>query len=129
MHVRPTTQGLVGAILFTIITWLLPDPLQLPLLAGLLWMTVGIYLGMALMDGSKQVLPQFLGGIPVLALALASLYVPWLLVAAWLVHPIWDSLHHFGVIKTRIHPATVPFCIVFDWLIAATTAAVVLGLL
>lgn len=124
---KPLVQGAVGAVLVAAVTLLLPEPARLPLLAGLLWLTVGIYVGMALMDRPGQVRVQALGGLPVAALALLGLRWPWLVAVGWLVHPAWDLLHHADVVRTRIHPVVVPFCISFDVLVAGLAAYVALG--
>ncbi len=117
-------KGLIAALVVAGVTVALPGTMRLPLLAGLLWLTVGIYLGMALMDSERQTGIQLLGALPVIVLLLLSISTPVLLVVAWLVHPVWDGLHHLGIIRTRIHPATVPFCIVFDVVVAGLTFAV-----
>lgn len=120
-------RGAVGAVLVAMVTLLLPPDLRLPLLAGLLWLTVGIYVGMALMDGGRAVRVQALGAVPVVALSLLGVRWPLLLAVGWLVHPAWDLLHHAGVVRTRIHPAVVPFCVSFDVLVAGLAAFVVLS--
>ena len=125
MDRRALAGGAVGAALVAAVTLLLPEPARVPLLAGLLWLTVGIYVGMALVDRQPgQVRVQILGGLPVAALALLGVRWPWLVAVGWLVHPAWDLLHHAGVVKTRIHPAVVPFCISFDLLVAGLAAVV-----
>lgn len=129
MQRRGLWQGGGGAVVVGAVTWLLPEALRLPWLRGLLWLTVGIYLGMAWMDSPRALRVQAIGGLPVAGLALASLVWPALLVVAWALHPIWDLLHHWGIIRTRIHPIVVPFCIVFDALVAGVAAAVMAGIL
>ncbi len=124
MKPSPPVQGLIGAVVVAAITWLLPDLLQVAFLAGLLWITVGIYLGMALMHGGTHARTEFLAGLPILALAMLAFWSPWALVAAWLMHPLWDLLHQWGLVKTHIHPSTVGFCIVFDVLVAGLSVLV-----
>ncbi len=119
--------GLIGAVATVGVLLLTPEQSDALVLSGLLWMTVGIYIGMALMTGQRAARTQVLGGIPVLVLATMGVWSPWLLVAAWLVHPAWDVAHHAGWIKTPIHPITVPFCIVYDVLMAGAAAALALG--
>ncbi len=120
-------QGLAGAIAVTAVTLVLPEAYRIPWLAGLLWMTVGIYVGMGAMHSDRHMRTEALAGIPVVALALLSLWSPWLLVAGWLAHPAWDLLHEWGVVKTHIHRSTVGFCIVFDVLIGGLVAALAAG--
>ncbi len=124
---KPLIQGLIGAVIVTAVTLVLPDPYRLPLLAGLLWLTVGIYVGMGAMHGDRHLRLQALAGLPVMALALLSLWSPWALAVGWLAHPVWDLLHHWGVVKTHVHPSTVGFCIVFDVLIAGLVVALAAG--
>lgn len=121
MERKGLLQGAVAAVVVAAVTWLLPGDLRLPWLRGLLWLTVGVYLGMAWMDSPRALRIQASGGLPIAALALASLQWPWLLALAWALHPAWDLLH-LGVVRTRIHPIVVPFCIVFDVLVAALVA-------
>ncbi len=117
-------QGLIAAILTTAVVLLVPEQARIPILAGLLWLTVGIYLGMALMGGLRHSRTEWLGGLPILALAVGAVWLPWLLIVAWLIHPVWDVLHR-GPIRTPIHPVVVPFCIVYDVAIAGLSAWVV----
>ncbi len=124
---RPALAGLAAAVITALLTLALPSALRLPLLAGLLWLTVGIYVGMALMDEGRAVRMELVGGIPALALTLLSANWAWLLPLAWLLHPAWDLLHEPGPIATKIHPMTVPFCIVYDVLVAGLAAWVVWG--
>ncbi len=119
--------GVVFGLVLTGVAWLLPEPMKLPLLAGLLWLTVGWYLGMAAMDKQELFHWQVVGGLPIVALLILGIETPILIVVAWLLHPAWDLLHHVGAIKTRIHPATVPFCITFDLVMAGATLGVVQG--
>ncbi len=119
--------GLVAAVVTAAVCLALPPTARMPVLAGLLWLTVGLYIGMALMDTSRNTALEALGGVPVLALATLGLTTsPWFLVAGWLVHPAWDLLHP-RPIQTRIHPWTVPFCIVYDVLVALLVALVATG--
>ena len=97
-------------------------------LGGLLWLTVGIYLGMALMDGPRALRHEALGGLPTLLLATAGMVAsPWWLVAGWLTHPGWDLLHRPGPLHTRIHRDVVPFCLTYDVLVAGVAAGVALA--
>ncbi len=125
----PVNRNLMAAVLAAtatgIIVAVLPPFLRLPLLAGLLWLTVGIYVGMALMDNRRSIKVEALGGTPVLVAALLSVAWPWLLVAAWAAHPAWDLLHGKRVIKTKIHPRTVSFCLVYDVFVAVIAAGVI----
>ncbi len=124
MHRKAMLQGLVGAILTAAVTFALPEELRLPLLAGLLWLTAGIYVGMGAMHGDKHLRTQAVAGLPIAAGALLSVMSPWFLLAGWLAHPLWDLAHHRGVVKTHIHPATVGFCLVYDVLVAGLVAVV-----
>lgn len=90
---------------------------------GLLWLTVGIYVGMGFMDSEKAGLRELMFSAPTLALTVAGVLLsPWYLVAAWLSHPIYDMLHESGVIKTKVHHQVAPFCISFDVILAVATA-------
>lgn len=127
MDPRYLLRGVVGAVLVAVVTFILPEVARLPFLAGLLWLTVGIYLGMAIMDSPDQVRVQILGGVPVMVLLLLAMWWPWLVAVGWLLHPVWDLMHHRRVVKTHIHPAVAPFCLSFDLLVAVLAAFVALS--
>ncbi len=127
MEKKSLVQGFGAALVVAAITWLLPDLYQVALLAGLLWITVGLYVGMGLMHSKGHARTEFLAGLPVLGLAMLAFWNPWALALAWLLHPLWDVLHETNTVKTHIHPSTVGFCIVFDVLVAAVSVLVALS--
>lgn len=127
---KALTQGAVGALVTAMLVIALPDTARLHVMAGLLWLTVGIYVGMALVDGPRALRHEALGGLPALVLAtLGAVWQPWLLVAAWTLHPAWDLLHlrHRPVVPTKVHPVVVPFCITYDLGLAVLAAVVAAG--
>lgn len=72
-------------------------------LAIFLAVAAGIYVGYGLQDGrpSHAVL-QTLGALPFIAVAARWPQAVGLLGIAWLAHGVWDGVHEFGVVGTRV---------------------------
>jgi hypothetical protein len=116
----PVVWGLVfGAAQLTtpLAIWWLDAP---TVLALLLAMIAGVYIGFAVADGRPKVIAvesAVTGGFVILA-AIAVTGSVWVLVAGYAGHGLKDYLqqrHHY-VANTRWWP---PFCAAVDWLVAA----------
>lgn len=112
--------GLVAAIATVAIASLLPKPMALELLSIVLGGIAFVYFGFVLMDGRKQEMLIEFGNIGLtIALALLGLWVaPYWLAAGYLAHGLWDAVHHSGGVQTKIPRWYIPFCLLFDWLVA-----------
>ncbi len=120
-RLRPAIQGLAGAGITLVIAALLPASLRLDFLAAVLVLTVGIYLGFAIIEDERRaVLIEAAGAIVYGGLALAGMWVaPWLLALGWLLHPLWDVAHHPELIRTPVTGWVIPFCFVYDLVVGA----------
>ena len=97
----------------------LPRGASLALAALLVPLIAGVYIVFALRDGRHKVLAVevAVAGSFLLASLLAVLLSPWILLAAYLLHGVWDLLHP-RVIKTLLPTGCAAFCCAFDWTFA-----------
>jgi hypothetical protein len=109
-------RGLVGLALTLFVAWLLPADARLLLLALILALTGGIYMGFAWIDGRPRwVLLESIAGVVLLAVALLGVVLhPLLIAAGFLVHILWDLLHHPRALDTRIARWVPPACLIYD---------------
>ena len=103
----------VGLSALTIAATLLsPRAASLPVLAVLLGFIAGIYLGFALLDGRRRYVAIESGFIAVIV-SLASLGLlasPLFLGAGYILHGVWDAMHHEARgVATRIVRFWPPF--------------------
>ena len=80
---------------------------------------LSIYIGFAIKDGIAELLTiQIIGAAFFLALTLLGLWNSvWFLVAAYFLHGLWDLLHDYKIIKTKVKSWYPDFCIVVDWIL------------
>jgi len=118
----PPLQGLAAAFATLGIAALLPASQRLDLLALVLALTAGIYMGFGFLDGRPlQKALEVAVGLAFLAAALVGAQGrPLVLAGAWVAHVAWDLAHHprRGV-TTEIARWVPPFCLVYDLAIAA----------
>ena len=125
MRLPPVLRGALAALATLALAALLPPDLRLGLLAGLLALTAGIYLGFGLLDGR----PREQAAETVVALAFLAVAVlgawgsPFLLALGWIAHVGWDLLHHDHGVRTRIAGWVPPFCLAYDLALAAAILA------
>ncbi len=112
--------GFVASIATIAIAALMPKGMALELLFGILVGIAAVYFGFALRDGRKRESLIEFGGIALtLALAALGLWVsPYWLALGYFVHGVWDLLHHPRGIRTEMPRWYVPFCLIYDWLLA-----------
>lgn len=109
-------NGLVAAAATVALGTPLPPEIRLSLLAGILWLTAGVYVGFGIMDGrAGAARPEWVGAALYGGAALAGTsFHPAFLAAGWLSHVLWDLAHHSGWITTE-HASWVPgFCFGYD---------------
>jgi hypothetical protein len=116
-----TFLGLILAAATMVVLVLLPSDKGVDLLAILLAAVGAIYIGSALAnDRPGETKLETGAALITILLALGGLWLsPYLLAIGYFLHGAWDILHHPEVIKTRIAKWVPPFCLVYDWLIAA----------
>lgn len=90
--------------------------------AVVLGITAGVYLGFAALDGRPLILAVEVTGIFLfLTLALLGLRVSlFFLAGGFLLHSVWDALHHPQVFEIRMAEWYRLACIVYDGVLAAT---------
>jgi hypothetical protein len=125
MHTRPVVFGILFAIPTIGVDLVLPDALANAFRMVLLAAIAGIYVGFALSDGRPRVI--LLEASVALAFVLVAAFgghVSLIVLAlGYLLHGVWDLVHHPHAIPTRIVPWYPPFCAIYDWLIAPAVVA------
>jgi hypothetical protein len=127
------TMGLLAAVGFTVVVVVFEPPQSTAILAALLAMIYGVYLGFALLDGRSSVLIAETLFIAVgLALTVCGLrYGPTWIAVGLLLHGLWDILHRQPrplVGADTVPRWYVPFCAIADIFgAAAIFAAAALG--
>ena len=119
---RSVAAGVGLAAVTIILSELLPPSLSSDLHAMILVFIAAAYVGFASMDGGRrEMLTEFAAIALFCGVAVLGLWVwPPLLIAGYAGHAVWDTLHHpirdFGA---EIVGWYIPFCVVYDLLIAA----------
>lgn len=117
-------RGLVGGIVGTLATigvaLFLPKPMALEFLSIVLGGIAFVYFGFVLMDGRvREMLFEFGNITLTLTFAFLGLWIaPYWLAAGYFIHGIWDAIHHLGGVQTKIPRWYIPFCLLYDWLVA-----------
>ena len=116
--------GLVLAAAFTAPLALLKREWALDFLTVQLGGIAAVYSGFALMDGRlAPATAEVAVTLTFLVVALAGRWFsPAILAAGYFAHGGWDALHSFGAVTTAIPSWYVPFCIAYDFLVAAYVA-------
>lgn len=98
-----------------------PRGLVLPLLAILMGLAGGVYVGFALRDPESKEAPiQWVSALAFTVAAALGLWAsPWWLAAGWAAHAGWDALHHVRTLRTRTSPGYPGLCASFDLVLAA----------
>ncbi|MBW3569860.1 MAG: hypothetical protein KY467_02025 [Gemmatimonadetes bacterium] len=116
----PVFLGLALALPFLLLFRLHPDG-AFDLLALILALTGGIYLGAALHGGrrGRLVLEGVFAAVLVVLALLALSWSPLWLALGFVLHGLWDLAHHTGVVKHGVRRWFPPFCAAWDWMVAA----------
>lgn len=82
------------------------------------------YIGFALADGRlQQIAIEAIGVIGFSLCAFVGLwFFPLAIPIGYFAHGIWDMVHHPHGIKTNVTDLYIPFCLAYDWLMAAYIA-------
>ena len=119
---EPSIIGAALAIPALAFAFLLPREAAIEFAAITLAVTAGAYAGFALQDPRRPVLwVEMTGAVAFAAAALLGLWLtPYAIPAAYVLHAVWDLLHHRGrIVSTGVPSWYIPFCIVFDLTAAA----------
>ncbi|KEJ91040.1 DUF6010 family protein [Sulfitobacter donghicola] len=117
----PLTSGLLLGVLPLPIHVFIPIQLSYELAAITLVLIAGIYIGYAFKDGRPNTV--FLEFSVALAFA-ATAWVgmngyPFMIIGALVAHGFWDLLH-LKLIKTDVPRWYIRFCVICDWVMAAS---------
>lgn len=127
---RPLAVGVGLAALTVAISELLLPSLAADIHAMILVFIAAPYAGFASLDGGSRAMATEFAGIALFcSLAVLGLWVwPQLWILGYAGHAVWDTLHHpesgFGATIVSWY---VPFCVVYDVLVAGYLAVVYLG--
>ena len=118
--VKTVVAGVLLAMLTIRIFITFTSPVSHQLFALFLAYTACVYLGAALSDSRNTwILIEFAVSFIFLNCALLGVvYSPIWLGVGFILHGIWDMLHHPKVIKTKVVRWFPPLCAVFDWIVA-----------
>lgn len=112
--------GLVLALATCLVLWFLPTDWARGAVSNLLTLIASIYVGFALVSGSKaEIIKQIAGCSFFVVLSLLGLWINWwFLVVGLFLHGFWDFLHHEPEGDAVVPQWYIPFCAVYDWIIA-----------
>lgn len=91
------------------------------LLALILALTGGIYLGAALQGESrgKLIIETVFAAVLVVLGLLSLSWTPLWMALGFVLHGVWDLVHHTGGVRHGVRRWFPPFCAAWDWAIAA----------
>lgn len=127
---RPLAAGGGLAVATIALSEALPPSLSSDLHAMILVAIAAAYVGFASADGGRRAMATEVAGIAFFCgLAVVGLWVwPPLLIVGYVGHAAWDTLHHpSGKFGAEIVGWYVPFCVVYDLLIAAYLVVLLFG--
>lgn len=125
--------GLFGGVGIAAVGMIFQPPQSTAILAALLAMIYGVYLGFALLDGRTSALTveSLFIAVGLTLTVCGSLYGPTWIAVGLLLHGLWDVLHHQRLSFAGAHTVPrwyVPFCAIADLLGAtAIFVSVLLG--
>lgn len=114
--------GVILAAVTITITLVLPKANALQFLTVLLMGIAAVYIGFTFSNaGRKQDIVIEMTNIAMyIVLVLLSLWItPYLLVAGYFWHGIWDAIHHkkINLVQTKVPEWYIYGCILYDWVI------------
>lgn len=119
---HPIWVGLGLTVITVAIAWQLPHAWAMQLFAALLALIGAVYVGFAISQ-NKHLEQQFAVAIGFMLFGLLGLWVsPWWLVSGYVLHGVWDLLHHRHEISVQLTSWYAPFCLLYDWGMALAIA-------
>ncbi|MEH7083033.1 DUF6010 family protein [Neobacillus drentensis] len=120
MNVRNIVAGVLLAMLTIRIFITFTSPISYQLFALFLAYTACVYAGAALSDSRVTWISiEFVVSFVFFNCALLGLlYSPLWIGLGFILHGIWDSLHHPRIIKTSVVRWFPPLCAIFDFIVA-----------
>jgi hypothetical protein len=119
-NVKSIIAGVLLAMLVIRLFYTYSMPVSYQLFALFLAYTACVYLGAALSDSRPVWISiEFFMSLLFFQLAFCGLlYTPIWLALGFVLHGIWDMLHHPRIIKTSVVKWFPPLCAVFDFIFA-----------
>ena len=117
----PALFGVVLALPFLGLFLYHPDG-AVDLLALLLALTGGVYVGAALRHGVGRLvlaLEVVMAAWMMVCAALGLWWAPWWLAVGFTTHGVWDMVHHPRALDVGVRRWFPPFCAAFDAVVAA----------
>ncbi len=116
------TIGIILAAVTIAITLVLPKTIALQFLIVLLMGIAAVYIGFTFSNaGRKQDIIIEMANIAMyIVLVLLSLSItPYLLVAGYFWHGLWDAIHHkkINLVQTKVPEWYIYGCILYDWVV------------
>jgi hypothetical protein len=120
MMIKPILGAMGLAMVVISVATYLPDPQALVLLAVLLGLTAGVYVGFGLADGrSWEQGLEIVVALGFFGVAAVGVWVsPLIIAGGFMAHMVWDFLHHPRRITTAVTMWYPPVCAMFDMIIA-----------
>ncbi|MFC1791917.1 DUF6010 family protein [Gemmatimonadota bacterium] len=117
-------KGLLAGGITMGVAAVFPETLVFPFFAVVLGVAAGIYPGMA-MASSEGGYPavEWMAALGFVAMGMVGLWVsPLYLAVAWLLHGLWDLLHHITALGDGIPEGYPGFCLAYDVVIGGFVA-------
>jgi hypothetical protein len=122
-------KGLGASALAVLSAALLPVPARVPFVGVLLGVAAGVYPGFAL--GGTPARERRLQWIVTVAFALVATagiaFNAWWLTVGWILHALWDALHHAARRGPWVPEHYPMFCLSFDLVLAAYAGVLASG--
>ncbi len=117
-----STIGVILAIVTITIALVLPKANALQFFTALLMGIAAVYIGFTFSNvGRKQDTIIEMANITMyIVLVLLSLWItPYLLVAGYFWHGLWDAIHHkkINLVQTKVPEWYIYGCILYDWVV------------
>jgi hypothetical protein len=120
LTVRTIVAGVLLALLVIRMFYMFTSPISYQLFVLFYAYTACVYLGAALSDSRiSWISVEFAMSFLFFAFAFLGLqYSPIWLALGFILHGIWDMLHHPRMIKTKVVKWFPPLCATFDFIVA-----------
>jgi len=124
MEALTVLKGLLAGGITMGVAAVFPEELSLAFFAVVLGLAAGVYPGFAMANPEAgRPLLQWVAAVVFVSLGMVGLWVsPLILAAAWVLHAIWDFLHHITALGDGVPEGYPAFCISYDLLLAGFVA-------
>lgn len=122
---KPVAIGVALALLTAGILYTLPAAAGKALLAVILAVTAGVYIGIGLMVNDLFLtILETAAAVFFASLALLGLkFSPFILALGYFLHGLWDVVHHPRYLRSPGPWWYQPLCLTYDWMVAVVILA------